>query len=112
MTDKLDVAEVLRMADAFVPDQGSSLWDCATLIRQMQAAMVEAEARSQVVGYSRHISEPLQPFLPKPDPLVEKIRSAAASNVAMTDAQVAAFADWVRPIAHPDGGTITWKDGV
>ncbi len=76
MTDKLDPAEVLRALDLECnslcrPDRRNAI----TLIHQMQEAMVEVDRRaafyvsSSFASYLAHITEPLAPFLPKPDPL-------------------------------------------
>ncbi len=87
MTDKLDPAEVLRNIDTWVNivvlPAREAMNSAARLIRQMQEAMVEADRRAKDVDpfhlskpVALRIAEPLAPFLPKPDPLVEALDEA------------------------------------
>lgn len=117
MTDKLDPAEVLRDLDDWVAIGPSRIAQAAaTLIRQMQAAMVEADRRARGTKAfeppqtrAAIIVEPLTPFLPKPDKLVEAMREALPAS--MPDHHVAAIVRNLNDYCAKHGGTITWKDG-
>lgn len=119
MTDKLDPAEVLWLlsSSSLTPIQHREAREAAaTLIRQMQAAMVEADRRAKQIptvhcAYNSvsDAVEPLAPYLPKVDPLVEAIKDMMASPGALSDA---AMAHHLRAALSCRGGTITWKDGV
>ncbi len=78
--DELDVAEVLCDLEGSAMPKA---YRAARLIRQMQAAMAEADRRGKAyMGHFREhaqcIVEPLQPHLPQPapDPVVEAVRLA------------------------------------
>lgn len=112
MTDKLDPAEVLRRLNGCIGSDkpGHITHDAAALIRQMQAAMVEADRLlAFVVPAASCYSEvadarrSLAPYLPNVDPLVEVL-----GEFGFHDGAVEAF----RATIAKRGGTITWKDGV
>lgn len=107
--------DVLRLlVRTYSPDIHPLVADAATLIRQMQAAMVEADRRARGTKAFEPpqtraviIVEPLAPFQPKPkpDPLVE------ALDEAWDRVGRPAQAAHLREALARRGGAITWKDG-